>query len=117
MKTGLTLTQMAAKVEAQIAEKRDYVVRSSAVEMTDSGELLVDTDDEVLQLGVTETMHHQLAQATGIHGQYYRKMRKSAPELIAVNVNHWLQKQGDRTHVLRTMGDQARAFLGGVWRW
>jgi Domain of unknown function (DUF932) len=113
MKTGLTLTQMAAKVEAQIAEKRDYVVTSSAVEMTDAGELLVDTDDEVLHLEVTETMHHQLAQATGIHGQYYRKMRETAPELIAVNVNHWLQKQGNRSHVLRTMGNQARAFLGG----
>jgi Domain of unknown function (DUF932) len=113
MKTGLTLTQMAAKVEAQIAEKRDYVVTSSAVEMTDFGDLLVDTDDEVLHLEVTETMHHQLAQATGIHGQYYRKMRETAPELIAVNVNHWLQKQGDRSHVLRTMGNQARAFLGG----
>jgi Domain of unknown function (DUF932) len=113
MKLGLTLTQMAVKVEAQIAEKRDYVVQSSAVEMTDSGELLVDTDDEVLHLGMTETMHHQLAQVTGIHGQYYRKMRESAPHLIAVNVNHWLRQQGDRTHVLRTMGNQARAFLGG----
>jgi Domain of unknown function (DUF932) len=113
MKTGLTLTQMAAKVEAQIAEKRDYVVQSSAVEMTDSGELLVDTDDEVLHLGMTETMHHQLAQVTGIHGQYYRKMRESDPELLSVNVNRWLQKQGNCSHVLRTLGTTARAFLGG----
>ena len=40
-------------------------------------------------------------------------MQESAPHLIAVNVNHWLRQQGDRTHVLRTMGNQARAFLGG----
>jgi hypothetical protein len=114
MKTGLTLTQMAAKVEAQIASKRDYVIESSAVEMTDAGdELRVYTPDEVLQLGVTQTMHRQLALATGIHGQYYKKMQESAPHLIAVNVNHWLRQQGDRTHVLRTMGNQARAFLGG----
>jgi hypothetical protein len=114
MKTGLTLTQMAAKVEAQIAQKRDYVVESRAVKMTDAGdELVVYTNDEVLQLGVTDTMHRQLAQATGIHGQYYKKMRESAPHLIAGNVNFWLRQQGDRTHVLRTMGNQARAFLGG----
>jgi hypothetical protein len=114
MKQGLSLTAMAAKVEAQIAQKRDYIVESQAVEMSDSGdELIVQTDTEVLELGITDTMHRQLAQATGIHGQYYRKMRESAPDLIAVNVNHWLQQQGDRTHVLRTMGDQARAFLGG----
>jgi hypothetical protein len=31
MKPGLTLTQMAAKVEAQIAQKRDYVVESDAI--------------------------------------------------------------------------------------
>jgi hypothetical protein len=114
MKTGLTLTQMAAKVEAQIDQKRDYVVESHAVEMTDAGdELRVYTNDEVLHLGVTQTMHRQLAQATGIHGQYYKKMQESAPHLIAVNVNHWLRQQGDRTHVLRTMGNQARAILGG----
>lgn len=114
MKTGLTLTEMAAKVEAQIASKHDYVVESHAVEMTDAGdELVVYTNDEVLQLGITETMHRQLAQATGIHGHYYRKMQDSAPHLISVNVNHWLRHQGSRTHVLRTMGNQARAFLGG----
>jgi hypothetical protein len=114
MKQGLSLTAMAAKVEDQIPEKRDFNVESREVEMSDSGdELIVATDNEVLELGITETMHRQLAQVTGIHGQYYRKMRESAPELVALNVNHWLQKQGNRTHVLRTMGNQARAFLGG----
>jgi hypothetical protein len=114
MKTGLTLTQMAAKVEAQIAQKRDYVVESQAIAMNDSGnELIVSTGNDLLEFQVGDTVHRQLAQATGIHGQYYRKMAQEAPELIAVNVNHWLQRQGNRTHVLRTLGTTARAFLGG----
>jgi hypothetical protein len=114
MKPGLTLTQMAAKVEAQIAQKRDYVVESHAIAMNDSGnELIVSTGNDILEFQVGDTVHRQLAQETGIHGQYYRKMAQEAPELIAVNVNHWLQRQGNRTHVLRTLGTTARAFLGG----
>jgi hypothetical protein len=114
MKTGLTLTQMAAKVEAQIDQKRDYVVESHAITMNDSGnELIMMAGNEMLEFQVSDTVHRQLAQATGIHGQYYRKMVQEAPELIPVNVNHWLRRQGNRTHVLRTLGSTARALLGG----
>jgi hypothetical protein len=82
--------------------------------MNESGDsLTVITDSEVLDLRISDTTHRQLAQATGIHGTYYSKMRREAPELIAVNVNHWLQHQGSRTHVLRTLGNTARAYLGG----
>lgn len=115
MKTGLTsFAALGEAIDNQIAQNNDYVVQSGAVEMNESGDgLTVVTDDEILELKVSDTAHRQLAQATGIHGNYYSKMRREAPHLIAGNINHWLQCQSSRTHVLRTMGNTARAFLGG----
>ncbi|PZD70148.1 hypothetical protein C1752_17639 [Acaryochloris thomasi RCC1774] len=115
MKTGYSsFAALGAEIDNQISQKQDYVVQSGAVEMNESGDgLTIITESEILELEVSDTAHRQLAQATGIHGNYYSKMRREAPELIASNVNFWLQRQSSRTHVLRTMGNTARAFLGG----
>ncbi|NJM67881.1 MAG: DUF932 domain-containing protein [Acaryochloris sp. RU_4_1] len=115
MKTGLSsFAALGAEIDSQISQKQDYTVQSAAVEMNESGDgLTVMTDSDVLELEISDTAHRQLAQAADIHGNYYSKLRKEDRELLAINVNRRLQRQGSRTHVLRTMGNTARAFLGG----
>jgi hypothetical protein len=63
MKTGLTLTQMAAKVEAQLAQRRDYVVESHVIAMNDSGnELTVSRGNDILEFQKTIDQMKQIAE-------------------------------------------------------
>ncbi len=41
MKTGRTLTEMAQALEAQQAQKKDYVADTRALEMTPAGQLAI----------------------------------------------------------------------------
>lgn len=122
MKTGLSLTELAAKIEGNRALKRDYIASTSALRMeidTDKTPLLVldrehtpHGNDE--RHGILPLAHDQFASHTGIDLRYYRRMRSEAPELLARNVNHWFAANPSK-RLLRTLGGDARAFLSNSY--
>lgn len=59
--------------------------------------------------------HNQLSERLKIHRKYYMKMLEEAPDLLATNVNHWLQNNVER-RMLRTLDGNARAFVSDSYR-
>jgi len=62
-----------------------------------------------------KTAHQQFAQRLGVPKPYYDRMREQAPDLLATNLNHWLEHE-PATRLLRTMDNQVRAFLSDRYR-
>jgi len=66
-------------------------------------------------LSIRESCSNQIAEKLEIPLKYYRRMEESAPELLARNVNTWLEK-GDKDYFIRGLGDSVRAFLSDRYR-
>lgn len=64
----------------------------------------------------TRVSHAQLAAKTDIPAKYYKRMLAQEPRLLAENANTWLQRNGDRKYLVRTLDGSARALLGNTFR-
>ena len=116
MKTGRTLTELAAELERQSQSKRDFVADTRALKMEPT------TDDHrVILQGVNGGMtlrsiaHQQLAATLSIPKPYYDRMLADAPDLLSANVNRWLEKQPAKK-LIRTLDGQVRAILSDSYR-
>lgn len=116
MKTGRTLSELAAEIERQANAKRDLVAPVSELRM-------VNLDDKPgLQVGPTEhygineIAHDQIATFTGIPGKYYDRCRLQNPALLAHNVNTWFENEKDNNRLVRTLDGTTRAFLSDKYR-
>lgn len=79
MKTGLTITEMAAEIERQAAAKEDYLVNPLNMEMDPTGRVpmlrVVEGGvDQVEPLTIQETAHRQLGSHLNIPWKYYERM-------------------------------------------
>ncbi len=114
MKTGRSLTELAAELERQANTKKDYIADTRALRMEP-------TDDGVILQGVNGGMtlrtiaHQQLGSALGIPKPYYDRLLAEAPDLLATNVNRWLAKQPAKK-LVRTLDNQVRAILSDSYR-
>lgn len=54
-------------------------------------------------LDILTTAHRQISTYLDIPLKYYERMRKEAPELLAYNVNRWLQRVEPAPRMLRTL--------------
>ena len=110
MKTGRTLVELAHEIERQTQVIRDFVADSRQIHFVaqkpNEGQLVLPTGSFELN----EHSHRQLASWSGIPSRYYETLRQQAPELLTLNVNHWLQQQPAR-RLVRTLDNSARAFL------
>ncbi|OGJ85801.1 MAG: hypothetical protein A2268_00920 [Candidatus Raymondbacteria bacterium RifOxyA12_full_50_37] len=95
MKEGRSITALAEEVELQAKAKKDYVVPTSRMHMTDTATLAL---DGVGTFDFTEHAHEQLAQRLDIPRKYYDRMRPS-PGLLQANVNHWFTKEPEKRMV------------------
>lgn len=110
MKTGRTLTQLAAEIERRRDAKRDFVAHRSQLSLTAGNHLnIVKDGPETFPL--TDYAHGQLAATLGIPKPYYDRMRTSDTSLLDRNVNHWLTEEGERRHMIRTLDGMARALV------
>ena len=64
---------------------------------------------------VNRHAHGQLAARLGIPSVYYHRMRRDAPGLLDLNVNHWLRESAER-RMVRTLDGHARAFMSDRYR-
>jgi hypothetical protein len=60
------------------------------------------------------TAHGQLAATLGIPKVYYDRLLEQAPDLLAANVNRWLQASAKK--LIRTLDGQVRAVLSDSYR-
>ena len=117
MKTGRTLRELAYELDRQAAAKRDYVVNAGRMGMTDMAEyfMLYPDGAPAISLRMSGLFERQLGASLGIPAKYYDKMRDEHPELLAFNVNGWLDVVQTR-HTVRTLDGRARAFLSDRYR-
>lgn len=109
MKTGITLQQLAAQIEANSTAKKDYIADTRSLTVTDDLNLALKNGTEQY-FTIGEVAHDGLAGFSGIPNKYYEKMQRGAPALLAANLNHWLHETHARRTV-RTLRGEARAFL------
>lgn len=132
MKAGRTLQSIAAELDRQLASRRDYLAPQGQIEakvvtreadraMRDlSG--IESTTDVVLDgfngeaLTIRPHGHKQLAEALGIPGRYYDRMRTEQPALLAQNINTWLHQEPEAKRMIRTLDGQVRAVLSPKFR-
>lgn len=107
MKTGLTLTELAQKIEHNALNKEDYVVDSGAMTMTNDAKLTVSGQDS---FNVKAHAHGQIGDRLGIPKKYYDTLLEEYPELLAQNVNTLMPAKAGR-RLVRTLDGNVRAFL------
>lgn len=114
-KMGRSLSELASEIERQQATKRDFVASSQAIGYAPDGTLALRNGNGGRVFGVTDICHEQLASRLGIPRAYYDRMRLSQPDLLARNVNTWLQAEPKR-YMVRTLDGKARALLSDRYR-
>lgn len=116
MQTGLSIVDLAKKIEAQAKAKKDYITDTANVHME------VHKDGAVLALRdigeafpILPAAHDQIGARVGIPAKYYDRMLADAPTLLAANVNHWFRDQPEK-RMVRTLDGNARAFLSNRYQ-
>ncbi len=117
MKTGKSIVQLAQELERINQTKRDFVVPTSKLEMTDSGRLAFNGDSKV-ELNLTDWSAGQLASYTEIPKQYFDRIRAENPALVSQMVNHGLRKnEGNKEgRLIRSLDGRVRGFLSSKYR-
>lgn len=112
MKTGKTLSELAAEIERQHKTKKDYVAGTTAmvVHTNPDAERVDLRVGDKLNFAINDVAHEQIAEHTGIPKKYYDRMRTEHPQLLANNINEWFNKY-PANRMVRTLDGRARAFL------
>jgi hypothetical protein len=100
--------ELAAEIERQRHEKKDYVADTPALTMSDDCKLSIAGNGEAMH--VRPIAHKQIAERIQIPAKYYERMKHDAPHLLAHNVNHWLKNNPER-RMIRTLDGEVRSFL------
>lgn len=121
MKQGKSLMELAQEITRQAESKKDYIADTRKLSMRATS---ADTDNPSAQvvldgvnggMALRATAHAQMATTLGIPKPYYDRMLAEQPDLLAQNVNRWLQAQPARK-LIRTLDNQVRAVLSDSYR-
>lgn len=125
MKNGRSLMELAAEIERQAETKTDYVVGTNGLHAgVENGKLVLEVKDRGT-FGVNQVAHEQANEWAGIPARYANRMRAEAPQLLATNLNHWLDTDARKAkdagekptaRMVRILDGQARAFLSASYR-
>ena len=121
MKSNMTLEQFAQELNRQQQTKHDYLVKETSMRaepvINDGGiiDLMINING-VGQHSVTDHAHKQIGAHLNIPSRYYQRMLSDAPELLASNVNHWLQRNDHSTRLVRTVDTTVRGFLSDRYK-
>ena len=114
MKTGRSLTDLAAELERQTKSKRDYIAdtRLLRMEMRQDGMILQGVNGG---MAVKPIAHQQLATTLNIPKPYYDRCLSEAPDLLCRNINTWMERTKAKK-LVRTLDNQVRAILSDSYR-
>jgi hypothetical protein len=116
MKIGRTIVELAQELLDQQESKRDFHANTKSLTMVPSGKFQLDTNTGTEVMPATNYAHAQMASKLSIPKVYYDRMLNQSPNLLADNVNHWLDKRQEETGLIRTLRGQMRAFLSSRYR-
>lgn len=115
MLQGRTLQELAVEIQRQDKAKRDFLVPTSEMQMKSGYNGTRFEINEIGEFGLTENAHRQLGEYCGIPAGYYNKLAEY-PEMLTMNVNHWLNVHSGDNRMIRTLDGNARAFLSDRYR-
>lgn len=127
MKSGKSLSELAAQIKSNQSAKKDFIADTSRLEYRPEGgnRGLIHFDANGNSFDVEPTNHcmRQIGDRVGIPSRYMERLATVTEKedhriLLAHNVNYWFKKQPE-TRMLRTLmnGDHtARAFLSSRYR-
>lgn len=113
MKTGKSITELAAELERQSQTKRDFMASAETLALESNGVSKLHLGAESMELN--ETAHEQFAERLDIPKKYYDRMRSQSPALLDKNVNHWLGSSKSK-FLVRTLDNNVRAVLSDKYR-
>jgi hypothetical protein len=115
MKTGRTIQDLAIELDRQAKAKRDFVAdtRRLHLEPMESGKMILQGVNGGMPL--RPIAHAQLASALTIPKPYYDRMLAEVPDLLATNVNRWLERQPAKK-LVRCLDNEVRAILSDSYR-
>ena len=113
MQKGITLQELATRIEDKKNRKRDLIAAKSEfrMEVDDSDTPVIRTSGRDM-LTIRDIAHSQFASNLDIPAKYYNRMRREDPALLASNVNRWLEDDGDTKRMLRTVTTDDPELLG-----
>lgn len=111
MNKGISLTDLAARIEGNKSLKADYIAPAKAItiEAQDDGVIAARVPAQG-SFPVRDIAFGQVAEFTGVPKKYADRMRSEAPSLLVDNLNTWLDRRDDK-RMIRTLGGDMRAFL------
>lgn len=120
MKEGRSLIELAQELDRQNRMKKDYIIDTRMLVMdAEEGDQTLTLRDPSQKLQivthVNELANRQIGTALKIPATYYDRMLREYPQLLAENVNGWLQKN-PTTRMIRTLDGTTRAFLSNRYR-
>ena len=122
MLKGLTLTELAQRIESLKTQKKDFIADTgdqvsmivANPEGSTTAQPMLAIEDHG-QYPVRDLAHSQIAQRVGIPAIYYDRMRSEAPQLLADNVNNWFRAAPEK-RLIRTLSGNTRAFLSNAYQ-
>jgi len=117
MNKGKSVIELAREVQRQAESKKDYLVPTRQIVMTDDSNVRFDVNEnDTVTYPVTSYAHGQIADKLEIPRKYYEKMRETKPDLLSRNVNTWLENGNGSSQMIRTLDGNVRAFLSSRYR-
>ncbi len=133
MKTGRSLTEIAAELERRKETAKDYIAPQGKLKLVVQDQTrTIDEVYDASDAGTTKIVkldglngdplvirphfHAQMADHLQIPKAYYDRMLAEDPALLTKNVNAWLAKGSDDRRMIRTLDYEARAFLSPKYR-
>jgi len=115
MKTGKSLTEIAAVLDQQRAAKRDFVVDTRKIEVVHrpAGIHAVLAGNE--RFGMRPNALRQLEEHVGVPAKFADRLLEAHPDLLAYNLNELLHRAPSE-QLVRTLGPDLRAFLSSSYR-
>jgi hypothetical protein len=117
MLKGVTLAELASKIEAQQKTKVDFVADTAQTKMlvpVNRKPVLALPNDRG-EFPILPLAHNQIAGRTGIPVKYYDRMHDEQPDLLARNVNTWFTANPEK-RMVRVLAGNARAFLSNRYQ-
>jgi hypothetical protein len=115
MKTGISLQDLARKLEENRDAKKDFITDTREARVVfDGGKFAIDMQGQ----GTYPLQPHplrQIGEHTGVPAKYMERMRAEAPELLVTNVNAWFDRKPER-RMVRTLRSEGRAFLSNRYQ-
>jgi len=116
---GRPIKEIAKELQFIRENSRDIIAHPGILSMTQDSRLIVHDPKSKKNPLVEPTSwaHGQIGTYLKIPKDYYDRMKTEQPELLAKNVNTWLESQGPKERrMLRMVGNRLRAFVSNSYK-